>query len=93
MDLSFPKLDVASPKATPLGLDFQRLVATCAAIQAATPTATVEAQLSGEFEAPLRPVDALVTLLAGQPGWAAAIDVLEGSFNPEAVRHASDNLP
>lgn len=93
MDLSFPKLDVANPTATPLGLDFQRLVATCAAIQAATPTAGAEAQLSGESETVLRPVDALVALLAGQPSWAAAIDVLGGSFNPEAACHASDNAP
>jgi hypothetical protein len=92
MDLSFSSLDVANARAVPLGLDFQRLVASCAALQAATHTAAVEAQLSGEREAPVRPVDALVALLVGRPGWAASIAVLGGSFNPMAARYASDNV-
>jgi hypothetical protein len=93
MDLSFPSLDVAHPYAVPLGLDFQRLIATCAALQAATPTAAVETQLSSEHLAPVRPVDALVALLAGRPGWTASIAVLGGSFSPEAARYASDKVP
>ena len=93
MDLSFPSLDVARPFATPLGLDFQRLVASCAALQASTPTAAVEAQLSGKRLAPLRPADALVALLEGRPGWRSSIAVLEGSFSPEAARFVADNVP
>jgi hypothetical protein len=92
MDLSFPGLDVARPFATPLGLDFQRLVASCAALQASTPTAAVEAHLSGKRPAPLRPEDALVALIEGRPGWEASIAVLKGSFNADAARFVSDNL-
>ena len=91
MDYSFPSLEVARPFATPLGLDFQHLVATCAALQAGTPTAIAEAQLSGKWEAPVRPVDALVRLIEGKPGWAASVAVLGGNFSPEAARYASDN--
>jgi hypothetical protein len=92
MDLSFARLDVARPFATPLGLDFQRLVATCSALQAATPTAAAETQISAGERTPVRPVDALVMLLAGRPGWTASIAVLEGSFHPEAARYASDKV-
>ena len=90
MDLNFPSVEVARPFATPLGLDFQRLVATCAALQAATPTAAVEAQLASRERVPVRPVDALVALLRGRPGWSASVAVLGGSFNPAAARYASD---
>ena len=90
MDLSFPSLDVAHPYAAPLGLDIQRLIATCAALQAATPTAMAEAHLSGERRAPVRPVDALVELLAGRPAWSASIAVLGGSFHPDAARFVAD---
>lgn len=92
MDLNFPSMAVARPFATPLGLDFQRLVATCAALQAATPTAAVEAQLSGKERVPVRPVDALLAVLGGRAGWAASVAVLGGSFNPEAARYASDKI-
>lgn len=93
MDLGFPSLDVARPFATPLGLDFQRLVASCAALQASTPTAICEAQLSGKRQAPPKPGDALAALLAGRPGWEASIAVLQGSFNPQTARFAADNIP
>jgi hypothetical protein len=92
MDYSFPSLEVAHPFATPLGLDFQHLVATCAGLQAGTPTAIAEARLSGEHQAPVRPVDALVRLIEARPGWASCVAVLEASFSPEAARFASDNI-
>jgi len=92
MNLSFPSVEIARPFATPLGFDFQRLVATCAALQAGSPTAAAEARLSGVHEVPVRPVDALVTLLGGRTGWAGAVAVLQGSFNPEAARHVSHKL-
>ena len=92
MDLSFPSLDVARPFATPLGLDYQRLVATCAALQASTPTAQAEAQLAGERNAPAQPVDALVALFGARPNWTASIAVLGGSFHPEAARFASNKI-
>lgn len=92
MSFNFPNVEVAHPFATPLGLDFQRLVATCAALQAGTPTAAAEAHLSRGQGRPPRPIDALVTLLGGRTGWAGAVAMLGGSFNPEAARHASDKV-
>lgn len=93
MSLSFPSVEIARPFATPLGLDFQRLVATCAALQAGTATAAIEARLAEGPGAPVRPVEALVTLLGGRSGWAGAVATLGGSFNPVAARYAFDKVP
>lgn len=92
MNLLFPSLEIARPFAAPIGLDFEHLIATCAALQAATPTASTEAQLATARELSIQANEALVRLIEGRPGWAAAVAVMQGSFHPDAVRYVSDNI-
>lgn len=93
MDLSFPSLDDAYRDATPLGLDYARLVASLGAAQAASPTAAAEASISDACPAPDDPVKALIALLEGKSGWAASVAVLAGSFHPEAARLLAGKTP
>jgi hypothetical protein len=64
-----------------LGLDYGRLVASLAAVQAASRTAVGDVASNAPLDE-ADPVDALVLLFAGQPGWGGAVTALGGSFSP-----------
>ena len=82
MDLSFRHLDARRSDVVPAPLDYLRLVASLAAMQASSRTAAVEATLSTGTFVPRQPVEAMADLLGPGPGWADAVTTLEGSFHP-----------
>jgi len=86
MDMDFIRLKRARRVAVPARLDYARLVAGIAAMQAATRTAAVEARLAVTPIPCESPVDALVTLFATRPGWVSAVATLGGSFHPGVAR-------
>ena len=90
MDLGFSRFDALRSDAAPAPLDYFRLIASLAAMQAASRTAAVEATLAAGTFAGAHPVAALVRLFEAGPGWVEALKTLEGSFHPQlAARHRS----
>lgn len=92
MDLGFTRFDALRSDAVPVPLDYIRLIASLAAMQAGSRTAAVEATLTAGTFAGADPVDALVRMYAAEPGWAAAVTALGGSFHPElaATNHGAE---
>ena len=93
MDLGFSRLDALRLDAAPLPLDHYRLIASLAAMQAASRTAAVEATLAAGTFATADPVVALVKLFGASAGWAAAVTMLEGSFHPELAAQSHGFAP
>jgi hypothetical protein len=83
MDLGFTRLDALRSDAAPAPLDYFRLIASLAAMQAASRTAAVEATLAAGTFAGAHPVAALVRLFDAAPGWVDALTTLGGSFHPQ----------
>jgi hypothetical protein len=83
MDLGFSRWDALRTDAAPAPLDYFRLIASLAAMQAGTRTAAVEATLSAGTFAGAHPVAALVRIFEAAPGWVEAVATLDGSFHPQ----------
>lgn len=83
MDLGFTRWDALRTDAAPAPLDYFRLIASLAAMQAGSRTAAVEATLSGGTFTGAHPVSALVRLFEAAPGWVEALGALDGSFHPQ----------
>lgn len=88
MDLGFSRSGRTRGLAQPVGLDHRRLVASIAAMQAATLTARTEALLGKVRRSSASPVEALVAVFEHRAGWIAAAASLGGSFHPELARRS-----
>lgn len=93
MDLNLPELRGHAPRATPLALEYRRMVAILAAAQAASPTATAEAMAPIMAQVEGDATGALVALLSGNRLKDRQSEALAGSFSREAARYAFDKHP
>lgn len=89
MNLDLPELRSSAPCATPLALDYRRMVAILGAAQAASPTAAAEAAAPSKLAFDDDPAKALVALLSGSRLQQQQLEALGGSFSPDAARHAT----
>ena len=87
MDLSF-RFDRMRAKAAPAPADVALLLASLAAEQASSPTATVAVRAAGSGRAS-GDYGTVVALFTGASDWAAATHALGGSFHPRIALAAA----
>ena len=88
MDLGFERSEHGEGRGRPRRLDYVRLLASVAAVQAGSRTAAAEARLASDPMTSDSPVEALARLFDPSFGWSAGVAALGGSFNP-ALAHGS----